>query len=113
MKFLQETSATDYPNHTYLVTDDRSKVLGYVRSGTDQLEMFRAAKNFDPRGRKFKEVENRWDLQEKQTRQRQWQITGSRGNQYTVTETADGLTCSCPGYTYRQDCKHVHEVAAR
>ena len=35
-------------------------------------------------------------------------VTGSKGNQYSVD--TDKGTCSCPGYTYRGNCKHVKEL---
>ena len=43
MKFLQERTewTTQTPNHTYLVVDSKEKMLGYVRSGTTVLEMFK------------------------------------------------------------------------
>ena len=34
-------------------------------------------------------------------------IEGSNGNTYSL-DTEKG-TCSCPGYTYRGNCKHVKE----
>jgi hypothetical protein len=40
-----------------------------------------------------------------------WQITGSRGNPYTVTfdPLADMWSCTCPGYHFRRSCRHVNE----
>ena len=34
-------------------------------------------------------------------------VKGSKGNTYTIE---DGK-CSCPGFTFRGNCKHVKEVA--
>ena len=34
-------------------------------------------------------------------------VKGSKGNTYTIE---DGK-CSCPGYTFRGNCKHVKELA--
>lgn len=31
----------------------------------------------------------------------------SGDNIYTLTQTDHGATCTCPGFVYRQDCKHV------
>ena len=36
-----------------------------------------------------------------------WQVAGSKGNVYTVTESNGRKTCSCPGFTFRKTCKHV------
>tara|TARA_B000000609_G_scaffold156133_1_gene148207 strand:+ start:978 stop:1307 length:330 start_codon:yes stop_codon:yes gene_type:complete len=35
------------------------------------------------------------------------EVTGSKGNTYYV-DTEKG-TCTCPGFTYRGNCKHVKE----
>ena len=34
-------------------------------------------------------------------------VQGSNGNVYTI----DDGKCSCPGYTFRGNCKHVKQVA--
>jgi hypothetical protein len=36
-----------------------------------------------------------------------WQVSGSKGNTYTVTKNSSGYTCTCPGFTFRKNCKHV------
>ena len=37
-----------------------------------------------------------------------FQVRGSKGNYYTVTQSVDGSrTCSCPGFKYRRSCRHV------
>lgn len=35
------------------------------------------------------------------------EVRGSRGEIYTVTAN----TCTCPGFTYRQTCKHIRTPA--
>lgn len=38
------------------------------------------------------------------------EVTGSRGEVYTVSTDEDGVaTCSCKGFVYRRSCKHVSE----
>lgn len=36
-----------------------------------------------------------------------WQVEGSRGAVYTVTQRGADKTCTCPGFTFRKLCKHV------
>lgn len=36
-----------------------------------------------------------------------WEVKGSKGNVYTITEIDGVRTCDCAGFTYRKDCKHV------
>jgi hypothetical protein len=39
-----------------------------------------------------------------------WQVTGSKGNTYTV-RTRDGQWfCSCAGFSFRRKCRHIEET---
>lgn len=37
-------------------------------------------------------------------------ISGSKGNKYTVTKDGNHLSCTCTGFSFRRQCKHVNEV---
>ena len=111
MKFLKELTewpgAT--PNHTYLVVDSREKMLGYVRSGTKKLEMFKQPLPFDTRRRKFKEVANTWGYVEPQlvNTENSWQVKSSSGNVYTIEKNGSRLSCTCTGFRFKRKCRHV------
>ena len=36
-----------------------------------------------------------------------WQVEGSKGAVYTVTEEQGQRRCTCPGFSFRKTCKHV------
>ena len=38
---------------------------------------------------------------------RTWIVAGSRGQNYIVTEENGRRSCTCPGYHYRSNCKHI------
>ena len=38
---------------------------------------------------------------------RVWQVQGSKGNVYTVTQRDGNKSCTCPGFQFRKACKHV------
>ena len=38
---------------------------------------------------------------------RVWVVKGSKGNDYTVTETAGRRTCTCTGFGFRRTCRHI------
>lgn len=38
---------------------------------------------------------------------RVWQVSGSKGNVYTVTQRGSEKSCTCPGFQFRRACKHV------
>jgi hypothetical protein len=112
-KFLQERTEwlTDTPNHTYLVVDSKEKMIGYVRAGTDKLELFKQPLPFDTRRRKFKEVPNTWGYVEPKlvNTANSWQIKSSSGNVYTIERNGDRLSCSCTGFRFKSKCRHVTE----
>lgn len=43
--------------------------------------------------------------------QTEWQVSGSKGNTYTVKWAGNKYTCTCKGFMYRKHCKHVKEIA--
>ena len=38
------------------------------------------------------------------------QVTGSKGDVYTVTIDGDNATCTCSGYSFRKTCSHIKTV---
>jgi hypothetical protein len=36
-----------------------------------------------------------------------YKVEGSKGNNYTVIYTGDKWSCTCPGYQFRNKCKHI------
>jgi len=39
-----------------------------------------------------------------------WTIAGSRGSVYTVRLTNRKYSCSCPGFQFRNHCRHVEQA---
>lgn len=48
--------------------------------------------------------------QEIDTTAQSWQVSGSRGNTYTVNRTRSTWTCTCPGFQFRKSCRHISEL---
>ena len=73
MKAFQELTewAVDHPvvNHVYFLNDSRDKMYGYVQASTGIVQAVKKPYRFFTKGRKFKEVENRWNfvVQEEET----------------------------------------------
>jgi hypothetical protein len=117
MKVLQEITewATDFElnNNTYFVTDNREKMLAYIKFNHDTVEVFKKPYPFNIRGRKFKEIENIWNYsppEEVNKFARVWRVTGSKGNEYAVTLEDKLFTCSCSGFKFRNSCRHVASI---
>lgn len=39
-----------------------------------------------------------------------WTLAGSRGSVYTVRLASKKYSCSCPGFQFRNHCRHVEQV---
>lgn len=124
MKFLQEVtewSASNIPNHIYYLNDSKTRMVGYIKSGTDILVKLKSPVNIDIRGRKFVELKNlKAERDEvyfgvKQVEAKpvdSIEVKGSKGQTYTMTKNLSGrYTCSCPGYMFRRTCKHIQTVS--
>lgn len=115
MKFYQET--TEWPdnmaNGVYLLSDDKTKMFAYVAPGQSEVKRFKNFIRIDTRGRKFKSIENTFGyrIEKDEPINPQWTVTGSKGDKYIVEKTDNGLTCTCSGFRFRGDCKHVKEVS--
>jgi hypothetical protein len=110
MKVFQEITKWEVPtpNHIYFCDDSKSKMYAYIRVGTNDVFTFKKPIRFDVRGRKFVEVPNSWGLAVEDHPQGQtWKVQGSRGDVHTVSELNGNLTCSCAGFKFRGQCKHL------
>ena len=41
-----------------------------------------------------------------------WKVAGSKNNTYIVTADAGMFRCTCVGFQFRHDCKHINQVKA-
>ena len=114
MKWFEEItkwSESTAINHTYLMDDSQSKIFAYVRSGHATPFEFKKPIRIDGRGRKFREVNNKWtiDLNAGVPQGRVFTVIGSRGDQYTVNELDGNWTCTCSGFKFRGSCRHIKD----
>jgi hypothetical protein len=114
MKFFQETTKykDSIPSGVYLLSDDKTKMFAYIAPGQNSVKEFKSSIRIDTRGRTFKPVPNTFGYKiEKETvTNPQWTVMGSKGDKYIVEKTENGLTCTCSGFRFRGDCKHVKEI---
>jgi len=115
MKWFAET--TDYrdsvPNGIYLLDDTKSKMYAFTPGGAKQIKIFKNPIRIDVRGRKFQlnSVQFKTQLQEEEPEGRVWEVKGSKGDIYKVSELNGNLSCTCSGFRFRGDCKHIKSVA--
>lgn len=56
MIVVQEVTDWSTPNHIYFLNRDKSKMFGYIKSGTSEKIYFGGPRGFDPARRKFKVI---------------------------------------------------------
>jgi hypothetical protein len=113
-RFFKEVTdwKANWPNHTYFLSDDKSKMFAYVKQGEQEVFKFKKPIGFDTRGRKFVAVENTWNFELTETEKSpRWEIQGSRGDVYVIEQRESGLVCSCSGFRFRGNCKHVQTIS--
>lgn len=107
MQAFRETtdwSSSLTSNHTYLL--DGTNLVAYIKQGGREPFYFRnPIKGFDKRGRKFVEVKP--NPFKTKTRSNLIEVKGSKGDTYYVDP--DAQTCTCSGFTFRGNCKHIKE----
>jgi len=114
MKWFAET--TDYkdsvPNGIYLLDDAKVKMYAFKAKGTEDIKVFKNPIKIETRGRKFvvNPVQFKTKLKEDEPEGRVWVVKGSKGDEYKVSELNGNLSCTCSGFRFRGDCKHVKSV---
>ena len=115
MKWFAET--TDYrdaiKNGVYLLDDSKSKMYAFRSPVTDSIKVFRNPIRMDMRGRKFmvNPVQFPTQVSAPEPEGRVIEVQGSRGDVYKLTELNGNWSCTCSGFKFRGDCKHVKSVA--
>ena len=100
-------------NGIYALNDNKTKMYAYVPPGKTTAKVFKNPITIDTRGRAFVLVSGQFgtDIKEPESSNITWTVVGSKGDKYTVEKTENGLTCSCSGFKFRGNCKHIKEVA--
>jgi hypothetical protein len=104
MKIIQETTNWangKTPNHIYFVNDSMTQMVAYIAKGTRNKFTFKKPIGFDRRGRTFTVIKNI------ETEPESIKIKGSKGSEYNLTRAEGNWICSCPGFTFRGNCKHL------
>ena len=113
MKWFAET--TDYqdstPNGVYLLDDAKTRMYAF-RPANGEIKTFRNFIRIDTRGRKFviNPVQFETRLQEEEPEGRFWVVKGSKGDEYKITELNGNLACTCSGFRFRGQCRHVENI---
>lgn len=93
-------------NHTYLL--DGTKLVAYIKQGETVPFYFKNPINgFDTRYRTFEKLKTN-PFKVKPKKSAVIEVAGSKGSVYYVD--VEQKTCTCPGFQFRGDCKHIKEL---
>lgn len=97
-------------NHVYWMDGD--KAVGYSAWGTNAPFYFKNPLRINRSGRKFKEVPNTWGFvsSAQVPNEITWTVDGSKGSKYVVKLSEGQYHCTCPGFQFRGQCRHIKEV---
>ena len=115
MKWLAET--TQWPdglaNGIYLLDDSKTKMYAYVSPTAKTPKHFKNPIRIETRGRTFKvsPVQYKVEVVEEVPEGKAHEVIGSKGEIYRITELNGNYSCTCSGFRFRSDCKHVKSVA--
>jgi hypothetical protein len=117
MRVLKETTDWATPNHTYFVSDDKSKLFAYIKSTGVKVEEFKKPIKFSTSYRKFTEIDNVFGYTREEEAEvlpgKEYKVPGSSNNVYTVREHLGAWTCTCPASKWQKgECKHVKTIKA-
>lgn len=87
-------------NGVYLTNDNGDKMYGFAKHGSHEFKYFKNPIMINLRYRKFIDL-FKFDIEEDEDLGKK--VIGSRGDVYYVR---DGM-CTCAGFKYRGECKHV------
>ena len=88
-------------------------MYAYVVRGSMDVFKFKRPIRINTRGRTFVAVPNIWNFdipQQQETKTDTVEVVGSSGQKYIVKKSDGICTCTCPGFKYRGECKHVKKV---
>lgn len=49
------------------------------------------------------------EVKDPQEQKKTWIVEGSKSNKYVVTRDGTSWSCTCPGYGFRRNCRHIKE----
>lgn len=114
MKWFAETTEWNdsIPNGIYLLDESKSKMYAYRSPRDAKIKVFKNPIRIDIRGRKFRvnDVQYKTEVEEELPQGRVIEVQGSRGDIYQVAEHHGEWSCTCSGWKFRGDCKHVKSV---
>jgi predicted nucleic acid-binding Zn finger protein len=83
-------------------------MVAYIKQGTTEPFYFKKPITISRSGRKFELLKDNPFTIDIPLESFIIKVQGSKGQTYSVN--TEEHTCTCPGFTFRGDCKHIKEL---
>jgi len=97
-------TGTVLPRPRWLQPNEIAVSNPYHLDGMSVINLNRVVNLRDAQGRKI-------DFTMPDVSDRTWTVQGSKGKVYQVVRKSGAVKCSCPGFQFRRNCRHILEVA--
>lgn len=120
LQILRETTewstGNPVPNHIYLL-DEANRLIAHAKFGGDEIVLSKAQFKIDKRHRTFVREKHsglaaiaKTFKTEKNPNTRVFKVK-SKNKEYTVSLEGSNYSCTCTGFNFRGNCKHITAVA--
>ena len=98
IEVLKETTDWEYPSGIYYV-NEATELVAFKSSTGEYREYKKPIRGFSKARRTFKHLGFIKEASDENVKI----VTGSKGDKYTIVNGR----CSCPGFKYRNKCRHL------
>lgn len=117
MQWFRETTqwCNDTHNGVYLLNDSKSKIYAHSPHSVGQIKYFTTPLPMHTRGRKFEPHSEQWPITvpDEPTPGQVWSVPGSGNNTYQVSLDSNRWACTCAGFRFRSQCRHVEQIRSQ
>lgn len=116
LKEITEWNSDIQPNHTYLL-DDSGRIIAYAPEHGNKIVTLKSGMKIDKRYRKFIKSNHSGlfkliNKEQPEPDVRKFKVK-SKEKEYIVSIREDNYSCTCTGFTFRGQCKHINAVAEK
>lgn len=116
LKEVTDWNSTCQPNHTYLLSDS-GRIIAYAPWHGDEVVTLKSGMKIDKRYRKFVKTTHSGlakllPKQQAEVGVRKFNVK-SKEKEYTVSVKGSNYSCTCTGFSFRGQCKHINAVAEK
>jgi hypothetical protein len=116
LKEITVWNSREQPNHTYLLGDS-GRIIAYAPDHGNKIIVLKSQMKIDKRYRKFVKTNHPGlskflSNHKSEPGVRKFEVQ-SKDKKYIVSLREEEYSCTCTGFTFRGQCKHINAVAEK